>query len=100
MAGAARSLESLNPKRTFVMGLLVVLALGMTGCGVRSCDIKDETGEDIVPWETTIQPGDKVKLELYRNPDGMTVVWKTDAPATITQDGVFTAPSKLGQTWT
>lgn len=25
------------------------------------------------------------------------MVWKTDAPATITQDGVFTAPSKLGR---
>lgn len=97
MAGAARSLGSLNPKRTFVMGLLVLLALGMTGCGIRSCDIKDVTGEDLVPQESTIQPGQSVKLELYNNPDGMTVVWKTDAPATITQDGVFTAPSKLGR---
>jgi hypothetical protein len=99
MAGAARVLRSPNPKRTFVAGLLVLLALGMTSCGggLRSCTANDATGEDLVPYETTIQPGDKVKLNLYENPDGLPVVWKTDAPATINQEGVFTAPSQTGR---
>lgn len=99
MAGAAKVLGSLNLKRALVMGLLVLIVVGVPGCGgpLRSCVAKDETGEDLVPYETKLEPGARMKFNVHEDSGAVTTVWKTDAPATITQDGVFTAPSKPGR---
>jgi hypothetical protein len=98
MVGAARVLKSLNLKRAFVLGWLLLVVVGVPGCGgpLRGCVAQHASGEDLVPYETTLQPGDKAKLSLYESPEGMSVVWKTETPATINKDGVFTAPSKPG----
>jgi len=81
------------------MGLLLLIVVGVPGCGgpLRSCVAKDETGEDLVPYETKLEPGSKMKFNIHEDSGAVTTVWTTDPPATITQDGVFTAHSKLGR---
>jgi hypothetical protein len=99
MAGVAGFLESRNLKRACLLGLLLLVVVGVPGCGgpLRSCVANDETGEDLVPYETKLEPGSKMKFSLYDDSGVVSTVWKTDPPATITQDGVFTAPSKPGR---
>lgn len=89
-------MESLNPKRAFAAGLLVLLALVVTSCSLSTRSEQPKDSEDTSPRTVTIHPGDKFKLDLPGTTDGGDPRWKTDAPATITGKGVFTAPSRIG----